>query len=167
MLYKFEVPVLGVMEVGESAIDEGAHEVQCQRASFVAAQEQRRIGSARLLGELRTIDIVAAKRGQLDAVFCLSRCTARLGVLPCKTANSHDALARSVHQDQTHLQEDLEFGRDGSGRAIGETLRAIATPKHEPFTACRLGQGELERLNLIARHQRRKRPDFVKNARER
>ena len=36
------------MQVGEAAIDQRAHEIQRQRGALVAAQQQLRIGGARL-----------------------------------------------------------------------------------------------------------------------
>ena len=46
VLDEVEVPVLGVVEVGESAVDQGADEVERQGGAFVAAQQQLRVGSA-------------------------------------------------------------------------------------------------------------------------
>ena len=47
VLDEVEVPVLGVMQVGEAAVDQGADEVERQRGAFVAAQQELRIGRGR------------------------------------------------------------------------------------------------------------------------
>ena len=85
VLHEAEVPVLRVMQVGEAAVEQRAHEVQRERRALVAAQQQLRIRLARLGGELGTIDEVAAERRQRDAVARLGVGRARLGVLarPC------------------------------------------------------------------------------------
>ena len=41
-----EVPVLGVVQVGEAAVDQRADEVERERRALVAAQQQRRVGLA-------------------------------------------------------------------------------------------------------------------------
>ena len=53
VLDEVEVPVLGVVQVGEAAVDQGADEVERQRGALVAAQQQLRIGRAVGGGERR------------------------------------------------------------------------------------------------------------------
>ena len=48
MLHEPEVPVSRVMQVGEAAVAQRAHEIERERGALVAAQQQRRIGLARL-----------------------------------------------------------------------------------------------------------------------
>ena len=43
-----QIPVFRMMQVGEPAIDQRAHEIQRQRRALVAAQQQLRIRLARL-----------------------------------------------------------------------------------------------------------------------
>ena len=46
MLGEIEVPVLGMVEVGEPAFDQGADKIQGQGRAFVGAQQKLRIGPA-------------------------------------------------------------------------------------------------------------------------
>ena len=41
MVHEAEVPVLRVVQVGEAAVDQRAHEIQRERGALVAAQQQR------------------------------------------------------------------------------------------------------------------------------
>ena len=43
MLHEPEIPVLRVMQVGETAVTQGAHKIERERGALVAAQQQRRI----------------------------------------------------------------------------------------------------------------------------
>ena len=51
VLDEVEIPVLGVMQIGEAAVDQRADEVQRQRRAFVAAEQELRIGRAVDRGE--------------------------------------------------------------------------------------------------------------------
>jgi hypothetical protein len=50
VLHEVEIPVLGVVEVGKPSFDQGADEVEGQRRSLVAAQQQLGIRPPLLLG---------------------------------------------------------------------------------------------------------------------
>ena len=52
MADEIQIPVLGVMQIGESAVDQRTHEVQCQARALIASQQQLR--------ELRTYAAHAA-----------------------------------------------------------------------------------------------------------
>jgi len=54
-----QVEVLGMVQVGETAFDQRANEVQRQRGAFIAAQQELRIGRARFRRELGAVDDVA------------------------------------------------------------------------------------------------------------
>ena len=60
MAQKAQVPVFRVMQIGEAAVDQRAHEIQGQRRALVAAQQQLRIRLALRRAEARPIDVVAA-----------------------------------------------------------------------------------------------------------
>ena len=59
-----QIPVFGMMQIREAAGDQGANEIQCQRRTLIAAQQQFGIGRARLGRELRPVDEIAAVAGQ-------------------------------------------------------------------------------------------------------
>ena len=163
---KGEIPFLGMMQIGEAAVDQRADEVEGERAALVAAQQQHRIGRARFAREIRAIHIVAAKARQLDAIAHFVCGAPRLGILACKAADSGDALAGAVHKHEAHLQQDLELGGDGGRIAISEILRTIAAPEDEAFAARRLGKLQLQRLDFITGDQRWQRCKLGKRALE-
>jgi hypothetical protein len=46
MAQKTQVPVFRVVQIGESAVDQGAHEIQGERGALIASQQQQRVGLA-------------------------------------------------------------------------------------------------------------------------
>jgi hypothetical protein len=80
-----QVPVLRMMQIGEAAVDQRAHEIQRERGALVAAQQQLRIRLALRRAESGPIDVVAAVARQGQAVARLSIRRARLGILPGET----------------------------------------------------------------------------------
>ena len=59
------VPVLRVMQVRKSAVDQRAHEVEGDRGALVAAEEQLRIGPPIGGGEGVAVDQIAAPMGTI------------------------------------------------------------------------------------------------------
>ena len=96
MTDKTEIPILRVMQVGKTAIDQGAHEIQRQGRPFIAAQQQQRIRFSRSRRELGMVDDIAAIRGQRDPVACLGIGGSRLGILPGHATDANDGLFESV-----------------------------------------------------------------------
>ena len=128
MVDEAEVPVLRMVQVGEAAVDQRAHEVECERRALVTAQQQFRVGGTRLGGELRAVHQVAAIARQRDAAARLGIGRARLGVLPGHASDADDRLLQPVQQHQAHLQQDLQLLGDGVRFAIGERSRRSRPP---------------------------------------
>ena len=131
VLEEAEVPVLGVVEIGEAAVDQRADEVERERGALVAAQHAPGIGTAILGGERQPVDEVAAVGRQRDVAARLEVLGARLGVLAGEAADADHPLLRAVHQHQAHLQQDLELAGDDLGRAVVEALGAVAALEQE------------------------------------
>jgi len=72
-----------------------------------------------------------------------------------------------VDQHQAHLKENLELGRDRRRVALVELLAAVPAMKQEATALGRIRQLLLERFDLPARDQRRKRSQFAKRGLER
>ena len=123
--HEAEIPVLGMVQVGEAAVHQRAHEVERQRRALVAAQQQLRIGAARLGGELGAIDQIPAIGRQRHAVARLEVRRARLGVLARHAADAHHRPLHARQQHQAHLQQHLELLGDAIGLALGEALGAV------------------------------------------
>jgi len=148
MPHEIQVPVLGVVQVREAAVDQGAYEIQCQCRAFIPAQQQLGIRLALGRRKARTVDEVAAIAGQGQAVPGLGVGGTRLGVLAGKAAHANHRLLHSVQEHQAHLQQDLELAGDLTRIAVGEGLGAIPALQQEPFTPLRLGDLPLERLDF-------------------
>ena len=159
-----QVPVLGVVQVGEPAVGEGADEVERERGALVAAQHQLGIGLPILAGEGEAVDQVPAIRRQRDLAAPLEVGGARLGILPGDATDPHHLLARAVDQDQAHLHEDLQLGRDALGVAVLEALGAVTALQQERVAAGGPRQLGLEGLDLPRGHQRRQPRDLLDHA---
>ena len=155
MLHEAEIPVSRVMQIGEAAVTQRAHEIERERGAFVAAQQQRGIGLARLGGELGTIHEIAAERRQRDAVARLGVGRTRLGVLAGHAADANDGLLESVQQHQAHLQQDLELLGDLVGLALLEGLGAVAAHEQELVADLRFGEPLAQLFDFPRHHQRR------------
>jgi hypothetical protein len=153
-VHELEVPVLRVVKVCETAVDQGADEVQRQRRARVTTQHVDRIRGARFGGELGPVDQVAAVRGERHAVTRLEVGGARLGVLAREAPDTGDATLQPVHQHQAHLQQDLELVGDDLRGAVTEVLGAVASVQQEALAGRRLCELPAQRLDLPAGHQR-------------
>ncbi len=128
MAYPAEVPVFGVVQVGETAVDQRADEVHRHRRTRVRLDHATRIGPARCERELRRVDHVAAIAGQRDLADGLAVGRTRLGVLAGEPAHAHHRLAHAVHEHQAHLQQHLEAVGDDIGGARGRRSRRSRRP---------------------------------------
>ena len=137
-----------MVQIGEAAFHQGAHKVERERGSFVAAEHQLRIGMPRGSRELRTIDVVAAIRRQTHAVASFQIGGTGLGVLSGKTANPNHRSARADREHHRHLQQHLQGVGDTRGGAIDEALRAIAGLQDELTSGGRFGQLSTQMENL-------------------
>ena len=155
MLDEAEVPILGMVQIGETAIDQRPNKIQCQRRPLVAPQQQLGIRRARLGGEFRAIDEIAAVARKREPVAGLHVRRAGLGVLPGHAPDADDRFLQPVQQHETHLQENLQLFRDGVGFAVGERLGAIAALQQERLPALGGGQTLAQRLHFPGDHDRR------------
>ena len=146
---------LRVMQIGETAVTQRAHEIQRERGAFVAAQQQRRIRLARFGGELGAIHEIAAERRQRDAVARLGVRRSGLGVLAGHAADANDRLLQSVQQHEAHLQQDLELLGDLVRLALLERLGAVAAHEQELAAALRFGQTLAQLFDFPRHHERR------------
>ena len=160
-----DVEIFGVVEVGEAALDQGAHEVQHHGGAFVAAEQELGIGPAGLGGEFGAVDVIAAIGRQADAVAGLLGGGARLGVLAGEASDADYRTARAHHQNQRHLEQDFERVGDARRRAIDEALGAIAALEHELASFGGLGQLFAQVQNLPTGDQRGQDAEFVEDTR--
>ena len=150
-----QLPVLGMVQVGEAAVDQGADEVDGQAGAFVGAQEQVGIRGAVLRREAGAVDHVAAIAGQGDAVARFGVGGARLGVLAGEAADADDAFLAALDEHEAHLEEDLELAGDGGRFAVVEALGAVAALEQEAFAARGLGELVLEVFDFPTGDERR------------
>ncbi len=155
VLEEAQVPVLGVVEIGEAAVDQRADEVERQRRAVVAAHHAPGVGTAVLGRERQSVHQVAAIGRQRHVAARLEVLGARLGVLPGEATDADHPLLRAVHQHQAHLEQDLELAGDDLGRAVLEALGAVAALEQEALPVRGLGQEPAQRLDLPRGDQRR------------
>ena len=143
------------LEIGEAAGGERPYEVERERRVLVAAEEQARIGAARVGVELLAIHQVAEVAGERRAVARLGGARARLRVLPGEAPHAHHRSLHPVDQDQRHLEQDLELVGDVVRGAVGEALGAVSSLEEEHVPLGGLGELRLQLLDLPRGHQRR------------
>jgi hypothetical protein len=102
----------------------------------VGLDQSTRIRAPRLFGELETIDDVATKDRQPNAIDLFIGLRARLCVLTRNPPNLDDRQAGCVGQHDSHLQDRFEFCPDVFGICSGEPLGAVATHQQEGITPC-------------------------------
>ena len=136
-----EVPVLGVVQVGEAAVDQGADEVEGERRALVAAQQAVGIGGARLRRERRAVDEVAAVGGQRHA----RRASRRRRSAAWRTGRrcarrGSPALARPCTSTRLICSRILSLAAIDVGAALVEALGAVAALEQEALAAGGLGE---------------------------
>ena len=156
-----EVPVFGVVQVGEAAIDQRAHEIHGHRRTRMRLDHPARIRDARLGSEFLLVHQVAAIAGQGHAVAGFGIGGTRLGVLAGEAAHAHHRQAQAMHQHQAHLQQDFQAVGNQPGLAVAEAFRAIAALQQEALAFLRFGQLLLQRENFPGSHQRRQPPQLA------
>ncbi len=98
-----QVPVFRMMQVGETAVDQGTHEIQGQRRPLVTAKNQLRIGHPICRSEGAAIDHVTAETRQRPAIAGLRVRGTRLGVLASHAPDPNDGFLEAVEHDEAHL----------------------------------------------------------------
>ncbi len=161
-----QVPVFWMVQVGETAVDQRAHEIHRHRRTRMRLDHPARIRDPRLRGELRPVDQIAAVAGQRGPIAGLVVGRTWLGVLAGEPSHPHHRQAQAMHQHQAHLQQDLQPVGDESRFAVAETLGAVTTLQQEAFAFLCLGQLLLQREDFPRRHQRRQLPKFGQRRRE-
>ena len=161
VLDEAERPLPHIGEVGVAAVHEGAQQVQRRGGMAEGLDLPRRIGPARLVGELDAVDDVAAIARQLLAVLLLRRRGARLGELAGDAADLHHRQGGGIGEHHRHLQEHAQevadiVGADVVGAGLGEALGAVAALQQETFAHGDAAERLLEVARLTGKNQRRK-----------
>ncbi len=149
-------PAMRVFEIGETAVGEGAQQVQRRRRLAVGLQLPLRIGNARGLAELDVVDDVAAIARQLMVALFLGRRGARLGELAGDAPDLDHRRGGGEAQNDRHLQEDAEEIADVIGAVLLEGLGAIAALKQKSLASRDIGEGAGQIARLSGENERRK-----------
>jgi hypothetical protein len=146
--HETEIPIFGMMQIGEPAVDQRADKVERERGALVAAQQEFGIGLALQGAEPRTIDVVASVAWQRHSVPSLGIRRARLCVLAREAPHAKDGLLQALQEHEAHLQQDLQSPCDIVGLAILEALGAIAALKQKLLAALRGCELRVQLLHL-------------------
>jgi hypothetical protein len=136
------------MQIRKTALGKGAQKIQRGRRLIVGAQQPLRIRLPGRLGELDTVDDIAAIARKLHAIhrFCVRR--AGLGELPGHAADLHNRQGRAKGQGHRHLQQHTESVSYVIGVEFGEAFRAIPALQQESVASRDLRQGRLQVARL-------------------
>jgi hypothetical protein len=159
--HEIQIPVLRVVQVGETALDQGPDEVQGQGRVLVAAQQPFRVRPSRLRVEFDAVDQLTPIRGERDAVAGLGVRRSRFGILPGEAPDANDLALEPIGQHQRHLQQNLELVGDDIGPALVEPLGAGATLEQKALPDGRLSELLFEALDLPRGHQGRQLPQSI------
>ncbi len=155
MLHEPEVPILRVMQVSETTVDERADKIQGERRTLIATQQQLRVRRTRLSRELRTVHEIPAIAREGHAVARLGVHRPGLGVLPGHAADTDNGLLQAMQQHEAHLQHDLQLLRDRVRFAIREGLGAVAPLEQEGLSPLGGGQALAQRVDFPGHHDGR------------
>ena len=156
VLYKTEHPLMHAAEARVAAMREGAQQVQRRGRLVIGLDQPRRIGRARVPGELRAVDDVAAVARQLDIVAPLDRRRARLGELTGDPPDLHHRRGSREGQHHRHLQEDAEEVADRVRAVVLEALGAVAALEQESLPGRDARERFLQVARLAGKDERRK-----------
>ena len=147
-----EVPVFGVVEVCESAVEEGADEVEGHGGVLVSFDHEVRVWCSGFWIEWCAVDEiseVAWEGAGLAVVVCgFGWGGAWFGVLTCEASDSGNGGAESMDEDEGHLEEDFEFGGDVFGSALVECFGAVSALEDEALSELGLGDLGFEFVDL-------------------
>src|ERR1700730_5394228 len=138
ILDEAERPLASIGEVGVAAVHEGAQEIERGSRGAIGLDLSCRIWSARFLGELDSIDAVAAVARQFLAYPLPPRSRSGLGNFSGNAADLDHRERRAIGQHHRHLQEYTQVvadivGADVVGAGLGKALRAVASLPQEPL----------------------------------
>jgi hypothetical protein len=153
-------------KVGEATGGERADQVQRRRRRVVRLQQPARVRRAGLERELVPVDDVPAVRGQGDAVARLVIRAARLRVLTRHPAQLDHRQARTVGENDRHLQDGLDLVADLVSGGVDERLRAVTTLQHECLATAGGGEPLAQHVRLPREHQRRYDRELVPHRRQ-
>ena len=148
------VPCVHLPQVGEAALGEGAHEVQCRGRGVVDLQEPVGIRGAGGRGELQAVDGVTPVRRERHAVTRLRVLAARLGELAGKPADLDHRHLCAVGEHDSHLQQRLDLVPDRVGAGVGERLGAVPALEQERLASGHRREALGQRVALAREHQR-------------
>ncbi|MNQ85886.1 hypothetical protein D3C85_1010620 [compost metagenome] len=150
-----EVPLMHLVHIGETALGEGAQQVEGGGGLVVGLQQALRVGHAAGGVEADAVDDVATVGGQGDIALGLAAGGARLGELAGHAAHLHHRAAGGKGHDDGHLQQHLEGVADLRGGEFDEAFRAITTLEQEGAALGDLGELAAQFARLAGEHQRR------------
>ena len=151
-----EVPAVHLMQVGVSALRQGAQEVERRGGLSVGAHHALGVGFARRRVEFDAVDDIAAIAGQLDSVPGFGGRRTRLRELAGDAPHLDHRQRRAEAEHHRHLQEHAEGVADVVGVEFGESLGAVSPLQQEGPAFGHLRQMRLERARLSGEHQRRR-----------
>ncbi len=131
ILHEAGIPGVQLPDVGETAGDEGPHQVQGGGRRVVHLYQAIGIVAARFGGEVEAVDGIAAVGGQCDGPARFGVLGAGLGVLAGDASDLDDRNLRGVRQHHAHGQQDPKLGFDVVCAHAVEGLSTVAALQNE------------------------------------
>ena len=162
--YEIEIPLMHLVQVGETALGEGAQQVQAGRGLVVCLQQALRVRHAAFLIEADTVDDVAAVRREGHAVDGLVAGGARFGELAGHAPDLYYRTSGGEGHHDRHLQQHLEGVADLRCGEFGEAFRAITTLQQKRAALGDLSELPAQLPCLASEHQWRQARQCVLDA---
>jgi hypothetical protein len=150
-----QVPFVHLMQVGKTALGEGAQQVQGRGGLVVRLEQALRVRHAAFFVETDAVDDVATVGRQGHAVdgFVVGR--TRLGELPGHAPHlDHRATGGEGHDDR-HLQQDFKGVANFRGGELGEAFGAVAALQQKRTALGHFGKLTAQLPGFTGKHQRR------------
>ena len=152
---EIQVPLVHLVQVGETALGESAQQVQGCCGLMIGLQQTLRIRHAALFVEADAVDDVATvgRQGYAADGFVVGR--TRFGELAGHAPDLDHRAASGEGHDDCHLQQHFEGVADLRGGEFGETFRAIAALQQKRATLGDFGELAAQLARFAGEHQRR------------
>ena len=152
------VPLVNLVQIGVTALGEGAQKIEGRRGLIVGLDQALRVGPAGLGGEFHAVDHVAAVAGQGDRIPGLRIRAAGFCELAGQAPHLDHRTGAAVGEHHRHLQQNPEGVPDIVGMELGEALGAVTALQEKRLPRRHLGQGRLQAARLAGEDQRREVP---------
>ena len=147
-----QIPILRMVQIRESTIDQCTYEIHRHRRPRMPHDHPHRIRLTRRRIKFRLVNQVTAIRWQRHTITRFEIRRPRLCILPCKSPNANHRLPHAMRKHDAHLQQNFQPIRNDIRLALIEALRTVATLQEKPLPFLRIRNLTAQRLDFPRGH---------------